>query len=270
VQLFACLNRLAGTFSCQVSMRFSNRRLRFVGSGEMMGIFPTNEGDEHVAKLEKRLLRQGCWRRRGWLDARTPIGPMNMARERQPIDELNPDDRGLQRQGRGWWRPIRSPADLLARPDAQWQQGPRGRSSSQTWTTKPPIMSRASIFDIFLQALQGRPGPEEQWPHPVDREQGRVSTRSATKNLKENKPRPIRPGRRGRKVLRPRRSTPDYALYGTAMDLPNRATNFYQIEFKVVNLQNRTIAFRPAVSGEGWRGNESTAIRPLAFCCWEA
>lgn len=38
----------------------------------------------------------------------------------------------------------------------------------------------------------------------------------------------------------PRSIQPDYALYGKAMDLPNRATNYYQLEFTLLNFRNRT------------------------------
>ena len=34
------------------------------------------------------------------------------------------------------------------------------------------------------------------------------------------------------------RIQPDYGLYGTAYDMPNRGTNYYQIEFNLVNMKN--------------------------------
>jgi hypothetical protein len=33
---------------------------------------------------------------------------------------------------------------------------------------------------------------------------------------------------------------PDYALYGKAIDMPNRSTNFYLLQFNIVNLRTRT------------------------------
>jgi hypothetical protein len=33
---------------------------------------------------------------------------------------------------------------------------------------------------------------------------------------------------------------PDYALYGKAIDMPNRSTNFYLLQFNIVNLHTRT------------------------------
>jgi hypothetical protein len=41
----------------------------------------------------------------------------------------------------------------------------------------------------------------------------------------------------------PRARNPDYVLYGTARDLPNRSTNFYQIQFELSDLRNRDIVW---------------------------
>lgn len=41
----------------------------------------------------------------------------------------------------------------------------------------------------------------------------------------------------------PRARNPDYVLYGTARDLPNRSTNFYQIQFELSDLRNREIVW---------------------------
>jgi hypothetical protein len=32
---------------------------------------------------------------------------------------------------------------------------------------------------------------------------------------------------------------PDFILYGTAIDMPNRSTNFYELEFTIFNAQTR-------------------------------
>jgi Peptidoglycan-synthase activator LpoB len=34
---------------------------------------------------------------------------------------------------------------------------------------------------------------------------------------------------------------PDYMLYGKAIDMPNRSTNFYLLEFNVINMHTRTM-----------------------------
>jgi hypothetical protein len=35
--------------------------------------------------------------------------------------------------------------------------------------------------------------------------------------------------------------SPDYSLDGVVMDMPSRETNYYQIQFRLTNLRNRTI-----------------------------
>jgi hypothetical protein len=41
----------------------------------------------------------------------------------------------------------------------------------------------------------------------------------------------------------PRPRNPDYVLYGTARDLPNRSTNFYQVQFELSDLRSREIVW---------------------------
>jgi len=94
-------------------------------------------------------------------------------------------------------------------------------------------------FDIFLQALKG---------NLAQKSNGRVQlieNKAEFYNLRnkelETNAGGDQFGQAGKGAAQA--VSPDYSLTGTAMDLPNRATNFYQIEFKLVNLQNRTLAF---------------------------
>jgi hypothetical protein len=151
---------------------------------------------------------------------------------RQPVDSLNPNDSGLQSKD------VVSAADKISR---DLLADPTLNSSGTAWTLVVSNMEDKTTdqvarinFDIFLQALKGdlaqKSGGKIQL---IENKQQFHELRN--KELEGNA---ADPGQGSAQAI-----NPDFALYGTAMDLPNRATNFYQIEFKVVNLHNRTIAF---------------------------
>jgi len=167
-----------------------------------------------------------------------PDRPHEYGQMRQPVDELNAEDRGLQSKD------IVDAADRISR---DLLADPTLNSSRNAWTLVVSNMEDKTTdqvarinFDIFLQALKG---------DLAQKSSGRIQLIENKQQFHELRNRELegerddfgQGGARGNAA--PQAINPDFALYGTAMDLPNRATNFYQIEFKVVNLQNRTIAF---------------------------
>ena len=160
--------------------------------------------------------------------------PHAYGQERQPVDELNPGDRGLQSKD------VIGAADKISR---DLLADPTLNASSNAWTLVVDNMEDKTTdqvarinFDIFLQALKG---------DLAQKSGGRIQLienkaqfyQLRNKEMENNDQ--FGKGRAGATQA----VSPDYSLTGTAMDLPNRATNFYQIEFKIVNLHNRTIAF---------------------------
>jgi Peptidoglycan-synthase activator LpoB len=125
--------------------------------------------------------------------------------------------------------------DLLADPTLN--------ASSTAWTMVVTSMEDKTTdranhinFDIFLQALKG---------DLAQKSAGRVQLIENKAEFHNVRNQELEGGDQFGQGAAPAPAAinPDYALTGTAMDLPNRATNFYQIEFKLVNLHNRTLAF---------------------------
>jgi hypothetical protein len=162
--------------------------------------------------------------------------PHDYGLERQPVDELNPEDSGLQSKD------VVIAADKMSR---DLLADPMLNASNNAWAIVVSDMEDKTTerysrinFDIFLQALKG---------DLAQKSSGRVQlieNKAEFHNLRNKELEggdQFGQGASGQPA--PAAINPDYALYGTAMDMPNRATNFYQIEFKLVNLHNRTIAF---------------------------
>ena len=160
--------------------------------------------------------------------------PHAYGQERQPVDELNPNDSGLQSKD------VIGAADKISR---DLLADPTLNASSNAWTVVVDNMEDRTTdqvarinFDIFLQALKG---------DLAQKSGGRIQLIENKANFYQLRNKELENkdqfGQGGAGA--PQAISPDYSLTGTAMDLPNRATNFYQIEFKIVNLHNRTIAF---------------------------
>lgn len=167
----------------------------------------------------------------------SPDRPHGYGQQRQPIDELNPNDSGLQ---------SKDVVDAADRVSRDLLADPRLNASNTAWTIVVSNMEDKTIdrsfavnFDIFLQALKG---------DLARRSDGRIQlieNKAQFNNLRNKELEKERDdfGQNGNVGRAPQATNPDYALYGTAMDMPNRATNYYQIEFQLTNLQTRAIAF---------------------------
>jgi len=162
--------------------------------------------------------------------------PHEYGQARQPVDELNPDDSGLQSKD------VVMAADKMSR---DLLSDSTLNASNTAWTIVVDTMDDQTIerygrvnFDIFLQALKG---------DLAQKSTGRVQLIENKAKFHDLRNKELEGGDQfGQGAAgqpAPAAISPQYSLTGTAMDMPNRATNFYQIEFKLVNLQNRTIAF---------------------------
>lgn len=166
----------------------------------------------------------------------SPDRPHEYGQIRQPVDELNGNDSGLQSKD------VVDAADKISR---DLLADPALNASNTAWTIVVSNMEDKTTdrvarinFDIFLQALKG---------DLAQKSSGRIQLMENKQKFQELRNQELdntagdQFGQGGSAT--PQAINPRYDLYGTAMDLPNRATNFYQIEFKLVNLTNRTIAF---------------------------
>ena len=171
----------------------------------------------------------------GLVGCSNPDRPHGYGQERQPIDELNANDSGLQSKD------VVGAADKISR---DLLADPMLNASGVAWTMVVSNMEDKTTdqvarinFDIFLQALKG---------DLAQKSNGRIQLIENKQQFHDLRNKELEGGDQFGQAgtnQPPQAINPQYALYGTAMDLPNRATNFYQIEFKIVNLSNRTIAF---------------------------
>ena len=161
--------------------------------------------------------------------------PHGYGQERQPIDEINPQDSGLQSKD------VVDAADKVAR---DLLTSPQLNGSNSAWTLVVTNMQDQTIdrvaqvnFDIFLQALKG---------DLANKSQGRIrliTNKAEFHNLRNQELDQRDDFGQGGGNAPAQAVQPDYALTGTAMDMPNRATNFYLLDFRVDNLKTREQVF---------------------------
>lgn len=164
--------------------------------------------------------------------------PHDYGEARPPVDELSSGDTGLQSKD------VVSAADKICR---DLLADPTLNASRTAWTIVVDNMQDRTTdqvarinFDIFLQALKGELAQKSSGRIQLIENKGEFY-QLRNKELEDTNPDKFGQGGANRGAAQA--VSPDYSLTGTAMDLPNRATNFYLIDFKLVNLQNRTIAF---------------------------
>lgn len=164
--------------------------------------------------------------------------PHSYGEQRPDVDSLHPDDAGLQSKD------IVAASDQMAR---DLLAAPELRRSQVQWTMVTDRMEDQTLgrdfagnYDIFIQRLRTNLGIYGK---------GNVQ-------LIENK-RKIN-DLRSRELDMPRgdqfqqgsgagggmgRVQPDYALHGKVFDMPNRATNYYLMQFDVTDLRAGTIVW---------------------------
>ena len=173
----------------------------------------------------------------GAIGCGNPDRPHDYGQARQPVDELNANDRGLQSKD------VVDAADKVAR---DLLSSPQLNGSNAAWTMVVTNMKDETTdrvaqvnFDIFLQALKG---------DIAQKSQGRIRlivNKAEFHNLRSQEVENEREdfGQGAGNNAAARSIQPDYALTGTAIDMPNRATNFYLLDFRVDNLKTREQAF---------------------------
>jgi hypothetical protein len=158
--------------------------------------------------------------------------PHEYGQERPPVDQLDPRDAGLQSKD-VVGAADQMANDLLSNPDLN--------ASHTQWTIVVDHVENKTInsrfdLDIFLQALQTRLA---QHGHGrVQLIENRQKLRDLQSAELEGEREDTPPGAPG-----PRGIQPDYSLYATISELPNRGTSFYELSFKLTDLRNRTIAW---------------------------
>ena len=166
----------------------------------------------------------------------SPDKPHEYGQRRPPVDELSGGDTGLQSKD------VVDAADQMARDilsDPRFTADPR-RIVVSNMEDKTTDHQASLNFDIFLQALKA---------NLAQKSNGRVTLVANKAEFHNLRSQELEGGDTGTGNFGQGGGTnsaainPDFDLYGTAMDLPNRATTFYQIEFKIVDLRTRELAF---------------------------
>jgi hypothetical protein len=164
--------------------------------------------------------------------------PRDYGRQRPPIDELDPRDRGLQSK------------DLIAATDQMAQELlalPELNDSREQWTIvasnveNETVAARAN-YNIFIDRLRTSLGKFGR---------GRITLIENRERFRDMQSRELEPGageredeygqsgRSGRGQPGPAGIQPDFILYGKMQEMPNRATSLYRAEFNLTNLKTR-------------------------------
>jgi len=157
--------------------------------------------------------------------------PNDYGDQRRPVDQIDYRDNGLQSKD------VVSASDLMAR-DLLADEGLR-RASAQ-WVMvvdkfEDHTLDRAFNvnYDIFIERLRTNLGQYGKGGVTLVENKDRLN-QLRNKELDSTRGDQFGQGSGGGG---PGRLQPDFALYGKAFDLPNRGTNYYLLEFTVVNLR---------------------------------
>jgi hypothetical protein len=155
--------------------------------------------------------------------------------QRPPAGNLDPDNVGLQAKD------VQAATDMLA---ADLLAAPELNQSSTKWTLVVdhmddmtserlcPMTPGSANYDIFLSRLKVN---LSQLGH------GRVQLIENLQKYNDLRSRELSGPQFGQGGAGAPATAvnPEYSLYGKAMDMPNRATNFYHLEFDVTDLKTR-------------------------------
>lgn len=155
--------------------------------------------------------------------------PHEYGDQRPPVDELDSRDRGLQSKD------IVQASDQMA---MDLLADPNLNASNTRWTIVVDHVENKTInsrfdMDIFLQRLK---------TNLFRQGKGRVQLIENRDKLRELQARELEiertDGQPGPKGIQP-----DYSLYATIAELPNRGTSYYLIDFKLTDLRTRELAW---------------------------
>ena len=166
--------------------------------------------------------------------------PTEYGRQRPPIDELDPRDRGLQSAD------VHKASDDIA---ASLLALPELRKSDKQWTLVVDKVEdltrdrkfRSNDYNIFLERLRS---------NLVNQGRGQIRLIENRDKFYDVRNRELEGGAgdefgqgEGGGGGAPRATSPDFALYAKAIDMPNRGTTYYLIDFIVTDLHTREQVF---------------------------
>lgn len=159
--------------------------------------------------------------------------------QRPPVDELSPRDRGLQSQD-VLIASDQMAQDLLSEVPYLMEAGRPLRIV--TAPVKDQTIDRRGRvnYDLFIERLKSNLSVQSG---------GRVRLVENRDDFNLFRDKELEGtgadefGQGDGNTRAPRTRNPDFALNGTARDLPNRSTNFYQIQFELLDLNNREIVW---------------------------
>jgi Peptidoglycan-synthase activator LpoB len=168
-----------------------------------------------------------------------PDRPRDYARDRPAVDQLDDRDRGLQSK------------DVVTASDQMAQSLlalPELNVSDKRWTVvvtgvRNETATARQNLDIFIQRLRVNLAR-----HGRDRVQliaNRDSFRELQSRELEQERDDFQQGS-GRSKPGPAGVQPDFGLEATATDLPNRGTNYYLFEFRLVDMNTREMVWTDA------------------------
>jgi PBP1b-binding outer membrane lipoprotein LpoB len=165
--------------------------------------------------------------------------PADYARQRPAVDQLDPRDRGLQSKD------VVDASDsmamsLLALPELN--------VSDRRWTVvvtgvRNQTTSSRQNLDIFIQRLRVNLAR-----HGRDRVQ-LIANRDAYREIQSRELESERDDfgqGAGKPAPGPAGIQPDFGLEATATDLPNRGTDYYLFEFRLVDMRTRELVWTDA------------------------
>ncbi len=165
--------------------------------------------------------------------------PAGYGSDRPPVDQVDPRDRGLQSM------------DVVAASDKMAMEllsSPALNQSRTQWTVVIDRVEDSTTdrnfsgtnYDIFLERLRTK---IFQLGH------GRIQLIENKARFHDLRNKELENGsgdqfgQAGSQDIGPAGIQPDYVLYGKALDMPNRATNYYQIQFDMTNFKTREIVW---------------------------
>jgi hypothetical protein len=167
--------------------------------------------------------------------------PTEYGKQRPPIDQLDPRDRGLQS------------ADVLKASDEiamSLLSLPELRASDKQWTLVVDKVEdltrdrkfRSTDYNIFLERLRS---------NLVNQGRGQIQLIENRDKFYDLRDRELEGGAGGDEFGQgegsgrgaPKATSPDFAIYAKAYDMPNRGTTYYLIDFIVTDLHRRTQVF---------------------------
>jgi hypothetical protein len=158
--------------------------------------------------------------------------PTEYGKQRPPVDQLDPRDRGLQS------------ADVLKASDEiamSLLALPELRQSDKRWTLVVDKVEdltrdhkfRSTDYNIFLERLRS---------NLVNQGRGQIQLIENRDKFYDIRERELEGGN-GDGAAAPKAVSPDFAIYAKAYDMPNRGTTYYLIDFIVTDLHQRTQVF---------------------------